>query len=161
MWIRFLLSAQWAALSLPGPSFFQSFEATGSKSALIHYEEPTFFVSGETICCVVSGLANNRFSVFRGTQICAHTHTTPTLCHLEDNWALGNKYFWKIQWWHPRKKIHVQLENFIQLHLLFFFSCPPADSFKLAWKSFSVAVINLRLSRSCLFGNQMNYMILF
>lgn len=98
---------------------FQSFEATGSKSALFHHEKPDLLCQWETICCAVSGPANNAFSVCSGvhkrayilTYMHKHTHPPPPLiCHVEDDLALGNTCFWKTKWRQSNKKILVQWE---------------------------------------------------
>lgn len=76
---------------------FQPFEATGSKSAPLHYEKPDLLCQWETICSVVLALANKAFfCVLCGTQLHMHRQThshempPPLLYHMEDHLALGN-----------------------------------------------------------------------
>ena len=84
-------------LSLRMASVSSLFEATGSKSASLHYEKPDLLCQWETICSVVLALANKAFfCVLCGTQLHMHRQThshkmpPPLLCHMEDHLALGN-----------------------------------------------------------------------
>lgn len=109
-----LLSAQWAALSLRMASVPRLLKPQAVNRPCFTMRNQTSFVSRKQSAVLFWVWPTMRFlCVHCSTQAYTHTyaHTPPPLLsHVEDNLALGNKYFWKIKWRQANKKILVQGE---------------------------------------------------
>lgn len=112
MRITFLLSAQRAALSLRRASVTSLLKPQAVNRPWFSMRNQTFFVSGKQSAVLFRVWPTMRFlCTVWYTSVYSYTHTPPPLhCHVEDNLASGNKYFWKTKWRQPNKKIHVQWE---------------------------------------------------
>lgn len=149
-------------------SFSQSFEATGSKSALFRYEKPDLLCQWETICCVVSGLADNAISVcavvHKRTRM--HTHHPHSSVTWKSIWLWGINIFGRQNDDSQTRKALCSEAPYAASSV---FSCSlftrPVYSLgcadKLAREGSSVTLINLLASRGCLFASWRNYMMLF
>lgn len=112
MRITFLLSAQWAALSLRMASVSSLLKPQAVNRPGFTMRNQTSFVSGKQSAVLFRVWPTMRFlCALRGTRAPAYAHEPPPLCrHVENNLALGNKYFWKTKWRQANKKILVHRE---------------------------------------------------
>lgn len=115
MRITFLLSAQRAALSLRKASVSSLLKPQAVNRPWFTMRNQTFFVSGKQSAVLFWVWPTMCFLCSRCLWVhtCVlHAHTPPPLfCHVEDNLALGNKYFWKTKMTTAKQgKILVQWE---------------------------------------------------
>lgn len=121
MQITFLRSA------LRGASVSSLFEATGSKSAPIHWETRPSLLAEKQSAVLFWVWPTMRFlCALLYISVCMHAHKPPPLfCHVDDNLALGNKYFWKTKCRQPNKKIFLQWEAFYPTSYVFHYFILP------------------------------------
>lgn len=133
-----------ASCSLSENGFcFQSFEATGSKSAPFHYEKPDLLCQWETICCVVSGAGQQCVFCVR-----CSAHPLYTLLSRGRQFGFGEHIFLEDKNDDSKtEKIHlIQLLLFFRTFLLLFFLTVAQESRP---AKVAMTVRNLPVSRGC------------
>lgn len=113
--ITFLLSAQWAALSLRTASVSSLLKPQAPNHPRFTMRNQTFFVSGKQSAVLCRIWPTMRFlCALPYTSARAHIHKRhpPLLSYVvEDNLALEEMYFWILNWWRWNNSIFLQWQT--------------------------------------------------